>query len=221
MSKSEWERGTITIPASDWAAFRRGLVEKWNADQERLFALAQTMRTTVETAAKGKRGFDRAAWLRDRMGAGHWGSNGESARSADCDEVLRLLGLDKSSTKTCAPKRKDLKLIPVSRGGAMHLDAATIVLDDATHSVTWAVSENNHACETARSLPMARALFAALDRVEWKRGSGGKIVGNDEYSRDSHEEGGSSNYVTAEYGPDVKKRQASAYSSSSSYGGRY
>jgi hypothetical protein len=219
MSKYEWERGTIVIPASAWPAFRRGLIEKWNADQERLFALAQTMRREVEAAAKGKRGFDRKAWLvsqivyplRDRLRAS---SNDESARSLDCDEVCRLLGLGSATAKTRAPKRKDLKLMPISRGGTMLLDEGAITLDDAAHSVTWAVAENNHACDTARSLPMARALFAALDRVEWKRGSGGKIVGNDEYNRDSYGEGEGSNYVTAEYGPDVAKRQAR-----SSFGG--
>jgi len=224
MSKYEWERGTIVIPAGAWSAFRRGLVEKWNADQLRLLALAVSMRTEVEKAAKGKRGFDRAAWLRQRMDAGQWGSSGESARSDDHEEVERLIGLRGqldgtwTATKTSAPKRKDLRLMAVSRGGTMRLDEATIHLDDATHSVTWRVSENNHACETARSLPMARALFAALDRVEWKRGSGGKIVGNDEYSRDSDGEGEGGNYATAEYGPDVAKRRAEARSS---FGGGY
>jgi hypothetical protein len=215
MSKYEWERGTIVIPADAWSAFRRVLVEKWNAEQERLLVLAQTLRGEVEKAAKGKRGFDRTAWLRERMRAREWGSSGESERSDDCDEVIRLIGLDSkhvdgvwsTPSKSHAPKRKDLRLMPISRGGALRLDEATIVLDDATHSVTWSVSENNHACETARSLPMARALFAALDRVEWKRGSGGKIVGNDEYRRDSDGEGEGGNYVTAEYGPNVQKRR--------------
>jgi hypothetical protein len=226
MSKYEWERGTIVIPAGAWSAFRRGLVEKWNEDQLRLYALATSLRAEVEKAAKGKRGFDRAAWLRQRMDAGEWGSSGESARSDDHEEVVRLIGLRgqhvdgtwTAPTKTSAPKRKDLRLMAVSRGGTMHLDDATIHLDDATHSVTWAVSENNHACETARSLPMARALFAALYQIEWKRGSGGKIVGNDEYSRDGEGEGEGGNYVTAEYGPDVAKRRAAARSS---FGGGY
>lgn len=216
MSKYEWERGTIIIPTSQWAAFRRGLVETWNAEQDRLFSLAVALRGEIEAAAKGKRGFDRAAWLRERMRARHWGSSGESERSEDCDEVERLLGLRSAlvdgtwvtPTKTRAPKRKDLRTMPVSRGGTMDLGEASIHLDDDAHAVTWRVSENNHACETARSLPMARALFSALSRVEWTRGSGGKIVGNDEYNRDSDDEDGGSNYVTAEYGPDVVKRTA-------------
>ena len=30
MSKYGWERGTITLPAKDWAAFRKGLLTQWN-----------------------------------------------------------------------------------------------------------------------------------------------------------------------------------------------
>lgn len=211
MSKSEWEAGSIVIPAAAWPTFRRTLIEKWNAEQDRLLALAQTMRGEVEKAAKGKRGFDRAGWLCTRMNAGHWGENGASARSDDYEEVLRLIGLQPTysgpngswttPTKTRAPKRKDLKILPVSRGATLDLGEATIHLDDKERTVSWRVSENNHACDCARSLPMARALFGMLARVEWTRGSGGKIVGNDEYNSDSEYEGGGSNYVTAAYGP--------------------
>lgn len=214
MSKDEWEAGTIVIPTAVWPAFRRSLIEKWNEDQDRLFQLAVKMRAEVEAAAKGKRGFDRRAWLEQRMDARQWGDNGESARQRDCEEVVRLLGLLPTCngpmgaygawttpTKTRAPKRKDLRVLPVSRGATLDLGEAAIKLDDEAHAVSWRVAENNHAVDCARSLPMAKALFGMLARVEWTRGSGGKIVGNDEYNSDSDYEGGGSNYVTAAYGP--------------------
>jgi len=211
MSKSEWEAGSLVIPAAAWPTFRRSLIEKWNAEQDRLLQLAVKLRGEVDAAAKGKRGFDRAGWLRTRMNAGHWGEDGASARSDDYEEVLRLIGLQPACngphgawttpTKTCAPKRKDLKILPVSRGAVLDLGEAAIKLDDTTHTVSWRVQENNHARDCARSLPMARALFGLLARVEWTRGSGGKIVGNDEYNSDGEDEGGGSNYVTAAYGP--------------------
>ena len=223
MSKYEWERGSIIIPTAVWSSFRRTIIEKWNAEQERLFKLAVEWRAKVDAAAKGKRNFDRVEWLRNAMNARCWGANGESAASEDCDAVLRLIGLSTkmvdgkwvTPSKTSAPKRKDLKILPVSRGATLPLGEATIKLDDETRTVHWSVGENNHACETARSLPIARALFRELDKVEWTRGSGGKIVGNDEYNRDNDEEGGGSNYVTGDYGPHVKKV---APSSSSTYG---
>lgn len=70
--------------------------------------------------------------------------------------------------------------------------------------VTWSVPENNHAVEHGRDHPLAQAFFKLLDTVTWTRGSGGDIVGNDEYNRDSRENGGGGNYTTASYFPDRK-----------------
>lgn len=42
-------------------------------------------------------------------------------------------------------------------------------------------------------------LFRYLERVTWTSRSGGQIIGNDEYNRDSCEAGGGGNYVVREY----------------------
>ena len=59
---------------------------------------------------------------------------------------------------------------------------------------------------------MGRKLFELLHRITWTRGSGGKILGNDEYNRDDEHEGGGGNYVTMRFGPDVQKRKAESRS---------
>lgn len=71
--------------------------------------------------------------------------------------------------------------------------------------VVWTVPENNHACEHARVHPLAEAFFKLLDGVRWTRGSGGVIVGNNEYNRDDQNVGGGGNYVVSEYGPPTKR----------------
>jgi len=43
--------------------------------------------------------------------------------------------------------------------------------------------------------------------VEWTRGSGGTIIGNDEYNQDSDAVGGGGNYVCYEFGPRKKVKQ--------------
>lgn len=52
-----------------------------------------------------------------------------------------------------------------------------------------------------RGHPLATVLFRLLNKVQWTRGSGGEIVGNDEYNRDSTHVGGGSNYVKDSWGP--------------------
>lgn len=83
---------------------------------------------------------------------------------------------------------------------------STIRTDADNTTVFWNVYEGNHACEEARKHETAKALFRALDRVVWTRGSGGDIVGNDEYNRDSCSLGGSGNYLVTRYGPQKKRR---------------
>ena len=87
------------------------------------------------------------------------------------------------------------------------------MFSDASRSVSWRVEENNHARDTAREHHMGRAFFAALSKVEWVRGTGGTIVGNDEYNRDSEYDGGGGNYVTGSFGTESKaKVRARRYS---------
>lgn len=73
--------------------------------------------------------------------------------------------------------------------------------------VVWSVPENNHAREHGRTHPLARVLFETLGSVRWTRGTGGDIVGNDEYNRDSRDEGGGGNYVLTRFGPEPTPRR--------------
>jgi hypothetical protein len=63
------------------------------------------------------------------------------------------------------------------------------------------VIENNHACERAHEDTVVSQFFSMLQRVTWVRGTGGEIVGNDEYNRDSSLAGGGGNYVNYAFGP--------------------
>lgn len=227
MSKYESEHGSIVIPTDQWVAFRKGIIEAHNAEQERLFALATSVLARVKAEAKGKRGFDYAEAIRR---ATRSLTTERSDYNRDEHEISGLLGMNAKQVdgkwveakKPSSPKRKDLDIRPTSRGGErIDADEGSIKLVDETHTVHWSVSENNHACDTARSHPVGRALFRALGKVEWKRGSGGKIIGNDEYNREADGEGAGGNYVTGDYGSHVPKAPAITQFSYGYSGGRY
>ena len=86
-----------------------------------------------------------------------------------------------------------------------------VSLDLKAKTASWDVDENNHACESARRTPIGRAFFRALGRITWTRGSGGTIVGNDEYNREGGGEGEGGHYVTGEYGAKAAKKRQRAF----------
>jgi len=48
---------------------------------------------------------------------------------------------------------------------------------------------------------MGNAFFRALGQVVWTRGTGGEIVGNDEYNRESKASGDGGNFTKQTFGP--------------------
>lgn len=123
---------------------------------------------------------------------------------------VKVEGKPWAESQECPPHRAlqtDVeKVIGKATGTKFRLDCgeSSIAFDGRT--LVWAVGENNHARDYGRAHPIARALFAALDRVTWTRGSGGDIVGNDEYNRDNRDSGGGGNYVLNRYGPERAPR---------------
>jgi hypothetical protein len=206
MSKYEWERGTITVPASEWPRLRTAVIEAWNVEQERAFVEAERLYTLI-----GQAGLSRA----DEEAVRGFARQQKQGRDEDRFELaLRLVlptSFDDVSRKRHVqvkkPSRSDLKLFAVSRSCTLPLQEATIELKNEGRTVGWSVPDNNHACESARAEAVARALFSALARVKWSRGTGGVIVGNDEYNRDSDEDGGGANYVVCRFGPAEGKRR--------------
>lgn len=212
MSCYEWERGTIKIPAAEWAAFRKGLIQKWNEQLEKDFDLACKAHDAAKAAAKGKRGDNRTVAMLDavaRLCDGKWdprwnfyeGRNRDLFDRIDAQVFKRVWDAQgRNLTRTLTkPKKSALEILPVTKGATLHIGEASITLDNETKTVTWDVPENNHAVETARAHWMAKHLFFALDRIKWTARSGGKIVGNNEYNRDSANVGGGGNYLVQDY----------------------
>lgn len=215
MSVYEWERGTIIIPADQWTNFRKTLIEAWNNHLTNQYNKCRRAYEAAKEAGKGKRGKNRhQAQLKAvaRVCGGRFDTQWGSFESGDRDLWDLMVGMQGKVLKTktwngfeiakvCAPKKGDFKKLPLTKDAVFDLPDASIILTNKTRTVVWDVPENNHAREHARAHFMAKRLFGLLNRVTWKRGSGGTIVGNDEYNRDSYESGGGGNYTVATYPP--------------------
>lgn len=237
MSCYEWEHGTITLPAKDWANFRKGLLMKWNAKQDEFLAEAERAFTAIKVASKGKRGDNRTKAIQEtlaRAAGGRlssWGFEGDHERHDALGRMLfdrdaRTYRLD--LTTLHKPRKADLKRLKITQDCTIGLPDASVTFSNATKSVTWDVPENNHAKDHAHEHWFAKALFSALGWIAWTGRTGGQIVGNDEYNRDNRDSDGGGNYVTREFSKakqaaDRKYRaqQSRSYGRSYGYGGRY
>lgn len=192
MSCYEWERGTIYLPSRDYAAFRKTIIQAWNSRQLDLLSAASAALPAIKAAVSRKRGWE-ASDAAHKTALNYW---------KEPQELLALVMKQEGDKLTFrSPKKKDIELKPVSRACVLYLEDASISFGEEARSVTWSVEENNHAREHARSNPLAKRFFAELERINWVRGTGGVIIGNDEYNRDADYEGGGGNYVTSRYGP--------------------
>lgn len=221
MSCYEWERGTIVLPAKEWAGFRKKLLTLWNEKQDELYETAKKAHLAAQAAAKGKRGKNRQPpILREiaKVCGGEVDTHGNFSCRRDDSDVFemweRVTGLilcgkpwKVEATNTKNPQKKYLKKFPISKSASIRIPDGEITFNNENRTVTWDVDENNHAKDHARGHWFARALFRALDGVDWTSKTGGVIVGNDEYNRDADYPGGGGNYITSAYGGIGKREQ--------------
>jgi len=96
------------------------------------------------------------------------------------------------------PIRKDFPLAN-NKQTLFTFDEADITFKHDTREVSYNSGNNNHQVERAREHKVGKLFFRLLETVKWTRGTGGKLIGNDEYNQETDGEGGGGNYVTATY----------------------
>jgi hypothetical protein len=204
MSKYCWEAGTIKLSTAEFPKVRKAIWEAANADRAARLARAMELWTLLK--------------------AGHVERAAVTRTERDEELVDALFppiekdGRREMRTVPLMPRKKDFAPLPwktlAFRDG---WGECGVTFDPKTRTVRWRVSENNHAVERAREGWLGRAFFAALSRVNWTRGTGGTIVGNDEYNSDSEYEGGGANYVTASYPPPKPLAPRYGFTTTSNY----
>lgn len=201
MSRNEWESGEIKLSTKEFGAFRRDMITAHNARQIRLFEQAKQVYSQLKEIGAGKRGFDYHTAFERVPAFGY--ALGRDGYHEIFDAIFPTVKIDVGWTRSRKPKTpKKSQFVPLKQS-ADRIDVggeAVIGFDKKRRVAVWSVSENNHSVERAREHAIGRAFFNRLGRVVWTRGTGGEIVGNDEYNQDNRESGGGSNYVTARYG---------------------
>ncbi|MAM83289.1 MAG: hypothetical protein CL472_01235 [Acidobacteria bacterium] len=214
MSCDNFESGQIKIPASEWAGLKKTVRDAYNREQARLYSTAVELHEEILRQAEGVRN---VKWL----GAIDRATTALSRKLTDRDYSLvwKIFNpemkpgakpVSKAQGSADRPKKPLRKTWPdaTNRQTLFTFDEAAISFDDKTKTLTWRVSENNRAVERAHAHPVAEALFEALNRIKWTRGSGGEIVGNDEINihEGGHCAGGGGAYVTYTFPPPERPR---------------
>ena len=219
MSRHEWERGEIKMSVKEFGAVRRDLIASYNANQTSLFAQAKTIYAQLKTAGKGKRNFDFASAFSALMNNSRIS---DSDSSAIYDAIMPHEQVEKtvdgrtfkSWERVKRPKNPQKKQFALLKQNADRIifGEAGIGFNKKTRTISYSSGENNHAVERARESAMGREFFKRMGQVVWTRGTGGQIIGNDEYNEDSGREyaGGGGSYVTQTYKMLSKSEKAAA-----------
>jgi hypothetical protein len=191
MSCYNWCSGTIKIPAKEWPAFRKAIIAAHNTYNERSFEIARRLHAQVKADSKHKRNYSFYNKVFDAV------YNGNLSVPNHFKDLIysSLLTQNYPNVKLKLPKKKDFPkaTLKTERYGYF-------TLGHASKTITYNVEEDNRAVDSAAADVFVRQVFQLLNRITWTRGSGGTIVGNDEYNRDSEYEGGGANYVVHRFG---------------------
>lgn len=208
MSRNEWEKGTITLPASAVAPLKKILRDKTNAFHDEVLAEAKKLHKMVKTRSAAK-------YVTTIEGM-HYGSDDKRVKNLTparlaALQMLAWMGRNAAQghgtihvptvadTEPFAPKvnNRTTSFMVIGAHGSSEAE----ITFTGPRTVEWETGDGNHAVDNAKAGALAEAFFAYLDRVQWTRGTGGYGVGNDEYNREADYADGGANYVTFTYGP--------------------
>lgn len=213
MSRNDWEEGSLKFSTAAWPKFKKSMQESVKKMYQHDYELAVKLHAALAEMKKGKRGFDiktafeKELFRTEVTPSRGWGGYSQTHETRVYDFKMlesyrvRVMILGPHPfDKFQKPQKKDL---PVVNGTTLEFSYGemSVRLDNEARTAHYDSGHNNRAQERARQTPLGQLFFELLKEVNWTRGTGGVLVGNDENRNDDHSEGGASNYVTARFGP--------------------
>lgn len=186
MSRYEWSYGHIVLPSAAFSSVRKACQEAMHAKWKKAFDDSQRF-------WKGLTPRQKADWDEFRRAL-------NSARF-DLDTMWLIDPQNRRQEKPRRVLQSDIDW-PTNRTTEFHESDLTLTFKRETRTLTFEVSENNHARDYADATTLAHTFYEEMAKVHWTHGTGGVILGNDEYNRESgyENEGGGGSYVVAAYG---------------------
>lgn len=231
MSRSEWETGEVLLPSAAVKQVRDKVWGVHNKIHDRAMELCQefwrehSTRSVKTYEAEVKTFRERSNQISTQASRSWQGATDESVHEMAARQLAEEL-LERVSRSApdgswlgqgkVRPRRvtvRDLEQMePKATTRTKSVCPGECSISFEGRTLHWHVSENNHAVERAYEHPVAQALMAALDKVQWTRGTGGSFWGSDEYADDAARHNPGMNPVStgATFGPVGLEREAAS-----------
>lgn len=186
MGRYEWAHGEIILPSAAFAPFRKAVQDAVHAKWQKAYDDSQRFWKSLSAREKADWDlFRRALNARRYDNDTEWLCDPRRVRDEKPRRALQS-DVDWPTNRTTEFNESDLRL--------------TFIRENRT--LVYDVASNKSAREHALNTTLATAFHDQITKVRWTHGTGGVILGNDEYNEESgrNHEGGGGSYVVAAYG---------------------
>lgn len=196
MSCYEWMEGALKMRTSDVNKLQQLLLANEVQSREHIVKIVNAAIEKVLTAFKGKRAVKWRQELDDLL---------FQAASKEEDFFYERVETLLNDFKTVFPAGEDKRPVLLKASSLPKLntkkvrfdlgDYGTISLIKKEGLVYVCVNESNHAVDNATATKNWNILYKFCNELDWPRGGGGELAGNDEYNREGRASGGGANYT--------------------------
>jgi hypothetical protein len=206
MGHWETEHGDIVLPSSEFAAVRQAVQNAEHAHQTRVFdgtqefwkGLTRKQQTDPAAYEAAREAFitERRRLLESALRG--WGRGSVTPHA---EELIDDLDWRLTVPRGKAPARilKSDIPFPTNRTTEFPAGEGFVTFNKDSKSVAWETGQYRHVIDRARNSPAGSALFDAVRKVKWTRGTGGVFYGNSELHSEESED--PRDYVTTAFGP--------------------